>query len=996
MKRRWTTDELVDEWTLMPSDMAIVNEARTDKNRLGLALLLKWFQRERRFPQRKQEIPPDVLEFLSRQLEVDVECFKKYEWRARTRARHRQLVRDHFGFRESTRADADEIGRWLIEKQLPQERRIEKLREAVDQYCRESQIEPPTNKRIERIIRSALHQADEVIYFATEKLLTDETKVSLDDMLATERFDEKAQEKVKLRSTLHQLRQGPGAVKVKTLLVEIDKLQKIEALGLPENLFAGVSSKVLESYRQRMVVEELHEVKRHPAAVRYTLLAAYCWQRRREIIDTMVDLLLDLIHRMQIRAERRIDKIVLKEVKRVHGKGRMLYNIADVAVDNPDGKVRDVIYSVADKQSLQGVIDEYESTGEYDVRVRTTMRSSYGQHYRQMVPAILNTLTFRSNNKVHQPVVDALHLLQKYTDSKRHEYPVEEKVPLEGVVPEGWRQFVTRQTKQGGDRINRINYELCVLRSLRDKVRCKEIWVEKADRYRNPDDDVPADFSRQREQYFKALNQPTDVAEFIEREKDVLCQALQVFNAGLSKNDAVEVGERHGRSWITLSPLPALPEATNLGRLKAEVKRRWGWTSLLNMLKETDLQVDFTRLFKSATSHENLPRDVLQKRLLLCLYALGTNTGLSRISAGDDAVTYRDLQYVRRRYISRDGLRAAIREVANGIFQVRQPEWWGAETTACASDGKKFGAWDQNLLTEWHVRYRGPGILVYWHVEKNAVCIYSQVKRCSSSEVAAMIEGVLRHCTDMHVTKNYVDTHGQSEVAFAFTHLLGFELMPRLKGIGRKKLYLPNKKIAEQLPNLEKILVRRPINWELIRKQYDEMVKYATALRLGTAEAEAILRRFTKNGVQHPTYRALQELGRVRRTVFLCHYLHDESVRREIQAGLNVIENWNSANTFIFYGRSSELTTNKREDQELAVLSLHLLQICLVYINTLMMQQVLKEVSWQQRMGEAERRGLTPLFYRHVTPYGTFRLDMEERLALDISDGLKSLNSAEK
>jgi TnpA family transposase len=54
-------------------------------------------------------------------------------------------------------------------------------------------------------------------------------------------------------------------------------------------------------------------------------------------------------------------------------------------------------------------------------------------------------------------------------------------------------------------------------------------------------------------------------------------------------------------------------------------------------------------------------------------------------------------------------------------------------------------------------------------------------------------------------------------------------------------------------PNLQPVLTR-PIKWELIRQQYDEMVKFATALRLGTAETEEILRRFTRNGVQHPTY----------------------------------------------------------------------------------------------------------------------------------------------
>ncbi len=73
------------------------------------------------------------------------------------------------------------------------------------------------------------------------------------------------------------------------------------------------------------------------------------------------------------------------------------------------------------------------------------------------------------------------------------------------------------------------------------------------------------------------------------------------------------------------------------------------------------------------------------------------------------------------------------------------PDIWGDGTTACAADGKQFGAWGQNLMTEWHIRYGGRGVMIYWHVERKSACIYSQLKRRSSSEVAAMIEGVLRH-----------------------------------------------------------------------------------------------------------------------------------------------------------------------------------------------------------------------------------------------------------
>lgn len=160
------------------------------------------------------------------------------------------------------------------------------------------------------------------------------------------------------------------------------------------------------------------------------------------------------------------------------------------------------------------------------------------------------------------------------------------------------------------------------------------------------------------------------------------------------------------------------------------------------------------------------------------------------------------------------------------------------------------------------------------------------------------------------------------------------------------------------------------------------MVKYATALREGTADAEWILCRFTRNNVQHPTYRALNELGKAVKTVFLCRYLGSEPLRREIHEGLNVVENWNSANSFIFYGKGGEVTSNRFEQQEPSVLLLHLLQMCLVYVNTLMIQSVLGKARWEDRLDDADRRALTPLIYSHINPYGVTELDMDQRISL--------------
>ena len=118
------------------------------------------------------------------------------------------------------------------------------------------------------------------------------------------------------------------------------------------------------------------------------------------------------------------------------------------------------------------------------------------------------------------------------------------------------------------------------------------------------------------------------------------------------------------------------------------------------------------------------------------------------------------------------------------------------------------------------------------------------------------------------------------------------------------------------------------------------------------------------------------------KTIFLCEYLSSEATRREIHEGLNVVESWNSVNSFIFFGKGGEIATNRLEDQEVAVLSLHLLQICLVYVNTLMIQEVLSTASWSERLTDEDMRGLTPLLYGHVNPYGRFDLDMSKRLPL--------------
>ncbi len=158
-----------------------------------------------------------------------------------------------------------------------------------------------------------------------------------------------------------------------------------------------------------------------------------------------------------------------------------------------------------------------------------------------------------------------------------------------------------------------------------------------------------------------------------------------------------------------------------------------------------------------------MPATVLRERLLLVLFALGTNTGIKQVADGDHGHSEAALRHVRRLYVTRENLRRATVKLVNTTRAARDPQLWGAGT-ACASDSKKFGSWESNLMTEWHARYRGPVVMIYWHVERGRLCVYSQLKSCSSSEVAAMMEGLLHHGTDVPIEANYTDTHGASVI----------------------------------------------------------------------------------------------------------------------------------------------------------------------------------------------------------------------------------------
>ena len=181
-------------------------------------------------------------------------------------------------------------------------------------------------------------------------------------------------------------------------------------------------------------------------------------------------------------------------------------------------------------------------------------------------------------------------------------------------------------------------------------------------------------------------------------------------------------------------------------------------TSLLDMVKETRPAAELHRcILKSPTAYETMNRAFCDRGCCCACTASAPMPDCSAWRASALASPPRIWLMSGVGISTPTRCAQAIAIVTNGTLRARNPAIWGDGTTACASDSKHFGAWDQNLTTQWHVRYGGRGVMIYWHVERNSLCIHSQLKSPSSSEVASMIEGVVHHCTEMEVDRQYVD-----------------------------------------------------------------------------------------------------------------------------------------------------------------------------------------------------------------------------------------------
>ncbi len=273
MKRTWTSEELLEHFTLLPDELTAIGN-KSGATRLGFAVLLKCLQYEGRFPRSRQEVAPEVVRFLATQVGVDATLFAQYAWEGRTIETHRAKIRELAKIREFRRADEEALLDWLVTSILAHEQHPERLGELIRAECRTRAIEAPDD--IAALVEVGLAAYEAQIYTVIVARLTPEVQERLDALLVAQPVPQGEEEEA---LPLSLLRLDPGPVGVESALSEIAKLRSLRAIGLPPDLFAGYTPRLVERLRRRIAAESPSHIREHPQAIRMTLLAALVYQR---------------------------------------------------------------------------------------------------------------------------------------------------------------------------------------------------------------------------------------------------------------------------------------------------------------------------------------------------------------------------------------------------------------------------------------------------------------------------------------------------------------------------------------------------------------------------------------------------------------------------------------------------------------------------------------------------------------------------------------------
>ncbi|NOR42035.1 MAG: Tn3 family transposase [Gammaproteobacteria bacterium] len=947
----------------------------TQTSLLDTVVYLKVFQCLGYFPP-PATIPAQIIQFIASECKLDSDnCIKpsqRLSHRIKQHVRHFCRVKP-FSTKEHEKWLYDFACTMATTKDNP----VDIINAMIEILVKES-FELPGFSTLNKLANRARATTLDTLFLMISKGLSHETKLILNDLLTTKNQDG--------LTRWHELKKEPQKPTTQNIAEYIKHTQWLTFLQSR----VGPLPDIPEQKRYQCLIEaraySADRMKRMRIHKRESLMAIMIHEQRLYANDCLVDMLIRDVRKLHNAAKKALIDFQLQVSAESVSLVTLLRDVAGVCTTK-----------LKSKPSMDRILNLFDHEPDAVVERCDKLVMHGADNYLQFLPKrytnpvrknsldILDVIQIKAISS-NNPLITCVDFILSNRQQKFASIRVD-AIDYRGQsshdscvhwVAERWHKllFVDAAPLIINRLMNPVWFELSVLTEVCKRLQSGDLYIDnsiKYDDYRTHlvDD---ATFKQELPQFCQETNLPVDAKVFAKQLKDRFVAQADATDKRFADDQYVVIEK--GRLVLKRRPSKVSPK--HLDKLDKALQQQLPEISIIDLLVDATKWLPLKRFFGPLSGHQGQLSD-FDKRLVISLFCYGCNLGPTQTARSIEGFSRKQIAYLNLSHTSEKDLVDATTQVINAYNQYDLPGYWGTGNTASV-DGTRFDMYEQNLLSEYHIRYASYGGVGYYLVSDNYIALFSRFIPCGVREAVHLIDGLMENESDIQPTRIHGDTHAQSTVVFGIAHLLGIKLMPRIRDINSLILFKPDRRQAYE--HIDAIL-SDGINYDLIRNHYREMLRVIISIKLGKVTASTIIRRLGSEGVRNNLFFAFRELGRVVRTQYLLEYIQDIEMRETVNAATCKSEEFNNFLQWIFFYNSGIIQENLRHEQVKIVKYNHLVANLIVLHNVNAMTKVLKRL----RRNDFD---VTPEMLAALSPYRTSHINLLGQYPLETNRRVKA------
>jgi TnpA family transposase len=922
-------------------------------------------------------VPNEAIHYIAKQLDLILPInLEPYLERKATRSAHCNEIKVIFNYQDFNGIWRFRLNRWLYSQAWFGNDRPSILFERCTMWLMIRRVLLPGISTLIVMISRVRERASNRLWKRLAALARPEQKKQLERLLL---IPEK-----KRYSKLDELKNGPTRISSAGLVQALQRYEFIQNIGVSEINFGNIPQTKINHLARYVTISWAPSIAKMADDRRISVLLAFAYVYETKALDDALDLLDMLITEITSQAKRIGEKKRIRSLGDLDKAALKLSDLGDLFIQyEKNNNMPAVIYKEISKDAICNAIEV----------IRKIAKPNHDKYYdelleqyntvRRFLPTLLKTIKFQAT-KEGKPAQEVMTFLGKMEGKRQSSF---KDAPLE-IVNAAWRDTVINAKSK---EIDRAGYTLCAMDNLQVYLRSRDIFIEQSERWCDPRAKLLKGIAWEQNKIpvCRSLNLSTDFDEVFGFLSTKLNNTYESVIERLPKNDAIEiVKDSKGKDRIKLSRLEKVDEPESLKKLKEQVAQLMPQIDFPELLLEVNQMTSFTEEL-SHISEMGARVSEISVSLCAVLMAESCNIGLEPIINEDiPHLTRNRLSWVEQNCIRAETISKSNARIVD--YHTKQPLAKKIGTGDIASaDGLRFTCAVRTINSGPNRKYYGSkrGLTYYNFSSDQGAGFHGIVITGTIRDSLYLLDGMQDQETSLDPREIMTDTAGASEIIFALFWLLGYQFSPRLADIGKARFWRTDPRADYGMLN---DISNHKVSEPSIRKHWDDILRIAVSLKLGHVTASALIRSLFRKNRPSGLAKALMNLGRIIKTLYLLNYIDDEDYRRHILIQLNKGESRHSLARTVYHGRRGEMHEKYREGQEDQLNALGLVTNAIVLWNTVYTQAALDYLRSQgEIIKEEDEARLSPLGRKHINFLGHFSFSLPQIVE---EGSLRSLN----